>query len=72
MNGEMWMFDRAELEGIILLADVAIRMERVLHVLGIEQSADERVRVLQLRAKAQHLRSLTKESTEEKVNEILS
>lgn len=66
------MFDRAELEGIILLADVAIRMERVLHVLGIEQSADERVRVLQLRAKAQHLRSLTKESTEEKVNEILS
>jgi len=66
------MFDRAELEGIILLADVAIRMERVLHVLGIEQSADERVRVLQLRAKAQHLHSLTKESTEEKVNEILS
>jgi hypothetical protein len=68
----MWMFDRKELEGIIMLANVALKMERILNVIGIEQSAVERIGVLHLLDKARSLHSLTKASTEEKVEEILT
>jgi len=66
------MFDRTDLESIILIADIALRMERVLNALGIDQNADERIRVLQIKKKAQEMYALTQPSTEEKVGEILS
>ena len=66
------MFDRKELGGIILLADIAMRMERILHVLGINQGIEERILILELRKKAQELHNLTQPSTEEKVEEVLA
>ena len=64
------MFDRKELEGIIMLTEIAVRMERILHVLGINEGIDERIAVLQIRKKAQELIELSERGTNEKLDQV--
>lgn len=72
MKGYATMFTRKELEAIILLADVATKMERVLNIFGIEQSTDERIQALSIKKKAQEIHAQLEPTTDEKVEEILS
>lgn len=65
------MFTHSELGGIVLLADVAVKMERILSIFGIEQSVEERLQVLHLKAKATELLKVTPATTDEKVESIL-
>lgn len=65
------MFTTEELEGILLLTDIAKKMGRVISALGMEMSDDEMAQTLAIRKKvSQLLDDAVAESTKKATGEV--